>query len=248
MKKALGVLLIAAFLSVMGASRQTDATAILDKAITALGGAEKLGKAKTISWKMKGNFTIQGNELPMTGSVTIQGLDHQKQEFESQVNGDTLKGVSVFAGDKGWRVFGDNKMGIDNVANEKRVVYLAVVPVILLPLKEEKNKFKLEALPEEKFNDKPVLGLKVTGPDDKEFKLYFDKETNLPVRLVAKVLGFQGEEFTQETLYSEYKDLGGIKKATKITTKRDGEKFIEQEITEFKILDTDADPKTFAEP
>jgi hypothetical protein len=81
----------------------------------------------------------------------------------------------------------------------------------------------------------------------KDFKLYFSKETGLPVKLVATVPDFQGNDFTQETLYSDYKDMGGIKKATKIVSKRNGEKFIEQQISEYKVLDT-IDPKTFTDP
>ena len=77
--------------------------------------------------------------------------------------------------------------------------------------------------------------------------MYFDKESGLPVQVVAKVTGFMGEEFTQETTYSDYKEFSGIKKATRATSKRDGEKFIETEITEFKVLDK-VDPKTFEEP
>jgi hypothetical protein len=69
----------------------------------------------------------------------------------------------------------------------------------------------------------------------------------LPVKLAAKVRGFQGEEFTQEAVYSDYKDFEGIKQATKIELKRDGVSFLKQEITEFKVLEK-VDPKVFSEP
>ena len=59
--------------------------------------------------------------------------------------------------------------------------------------------------------------------------------------------GFQGEDFTQESTFADYKDFGGIKKATKLESKRDGERFLEAEITEFKVLEK-AEPETFAEP
>jgi hypothetical protein len=107
--------------------------------------------------------------------------------------------------------------------------------------------FKVEAAGTEKVGDKPAAVLKVTGPDGKDFKIYFDQESGLPVKQVAKVIGFMGEEFTQETSYAGYKDFGGIKKATKVEGKRDGEKFIEQEITDFKPVEK-VDPKTFTEP
>ena len=64
---------------------------------------------------------------------------------------------------------------------------------------------------------------------------------------MAKVIGFDGQEFTQETTSQDYKDFDGIKKATKSDSKRDGEDFVKSEITEFKVLDK-VDAKTFAEP
>ena len=60
-------------------------------------------------------------------------------------------------------------------------------------------------------------------------------------------MGSQGREFTQETTFGDYKEFDGIKKATKIERRRDGEKILEQEITEFKVLDKIA-PETFAQP
>ena len=89
--------------------------------------------------------------------------------------------------------------------------------------------------------------LKITGPDGKDFTLSFDKESGLPVKLVAKVLGFQGHENTAETTFEDYKDFDGIKKATKIEVKRDGETFQKMKITEFKVLDK-VDPEAFTEP
>jgi hypothetical protein len=41
--------------------------------------------------------------------------------------------------------------------------------------------------------------------------------------------------------------MGNIKKATKIQSKHDGEKFLDQQVTEFKVLDK-VDAKTFTEP
>ena len=97
------------------------------------------------------------------------------------------------------------------------------------------------------MGDKPAVILKVTGPDGKDFTLSFDKDSGMPVKQVAKVVGFQGQEATVETTFSDYKDFGGIKKATKIKSTRDGERFQDLEVTEFKVLDK-VDPDTFTEP
>jgi hypothetical protein len=251
MRRFLGAVAVSAL--VLGASTlaraadEKDAKAILDKAIKALGGEEKLGAAKAITWKAKGKINLGGNESEFTSEATAQGLDHYRSSFEGEFNGNKVKGDGAVNGDKGWRQFGDNKMELDKdgLANEKRNVYLMLVPITLVPLKEKG--FKVESAGEEAVGGKPAACLKITAPDGKDFKLYFDKESGLPVKEVAKVAGFMGEEVAQETTYSNYKDFHGIKKATKTETSRDGQKFIEGEVTEFKVLDK-VDPKTFAEP
>jgi len=193
-----------------------DATAILNKAIKALGGEEKLSKARAISWKTKGTITFGGNDNPITAHATAQGLDHFRQEAEGEFGGTQVKFVTVLAGDKAWRKFGDNSMELDKdqVANEKRNVYLTVIPITLLPLKGKE--FKVEAVGEENVGGKPAAGVKATGPDGKDLRIYFDNESGLPVKLVAKVMDFQGNERTQETTFGNYKEMAGVKKATKI--------------------------------
>ncbi|MFI5454979.1 MAG: hypothetical protein ACHRXM_05960 [Isosphaerales bacterium] len=250
MKRFLGAVLVAFLMSGVSSpirADDQDTKAILDKAMKALGGEEKLGKATTASWKSKGTITFNGDDNEISIQATIQGLDHYRSEFAGQFGGNDVKGVTVLNGDKGWRKFGDNdmEMDADAVANEKRNIYIQAIPATLVLLKEKG--FKVEAAAEEKVGDKPAVCIKVTGPDGKDFKLCFDKESGLPVRLVAKVLGFDGQEFTQETTYSNYKEFNGIKKATKHVSKRDGEKFVDVEITEFKVLDK-VDPATFTQP
>jgi hypothetical protein len=244
-------LLTAALVTVLAAGAahadDKDANAVVDKAIKALGGEDKLAKAEAMSWKAKGKISFNGNENPFSSQATVQGTDHYRGEFESEFNGNPFKGVTVLNADKGWRKFGDDTMEMDQdaVANEKRTLYLQIVPVTLVRLKGKD--FKTESAGEEKVGDAPAAVVKVTGPDGKDFKIFFDKESSLPVKVVAKVIGFTGEEFTQETTLGAYKDFDGIRKATKFESKRDGEKFIDQEISDFKVLDK-VSPETFSEP
>jgi hypothetical protein len=224
---------------------QTDA--VIDNAIKALGGEAKLKAAGTSTWKSKGTISIGGAANPFTSHATAQDLRHFRQDFEGEFGGNKIKGAMVLAGDKCWRKFGDmaEELDKDGTTNEARNVYLQIVPMTMLALKDKA--FKVASAPAEKVDGKSANVLNVTGPDGKDFKLYFDRESGLPVRLVAKVLGFTGEEFTQETNLGGYKDFQGVKKATKIENKRDGEKFMEVELTEFKILDK-VPAETFTEP
>ena len=238
------------FLGLISAVQGQDAkdpSTVIDKAIKALGGDEKLSKAKAVHWKANTKFRFGENESEGTIETTMQGLDHVRRVFEGKFGDNEFRAVTVVAGDKGSRQFGDNAMELDSdgLANEKRRIYLGQIPMTIVPLKSKG--FKLAAAGEEQVGGKPAIGVKVTAPDKKDFTLYFDKESGLPARLVAYVVSFQGDDFTQEMNFSDYKELDGIKVATKLEAKRDGETFQEMTITEFKVLDK-VDPKTFTEP
>ncbi len=250
MKRFLGAAVVVVLFASQGSparADEKDATAVIDKAIKALGGEEKLAKARVITWKIKGTLTFDGNDGEIKGSEVLDGLDRDRRDFEADVNGTPVVGAVVLSGDKGWRKFGEavTELDADAVAGEKRNAYLQHSTVLLLPLKGKG--FKLVSAPDEKVGDKPASVVTVTGPDGKDFTLYFDKASGLPIKRTAKVTGFTGEEYSQEATFADYLDFDGIKKYTKVVFKRDGERFLEESISEFKILDK-ADADTFTEP
>jgi hypothetical protein len=252
MRKCIGGALLAALvLIVAGPARAEDAKdakAVIDKAIKALGGEEKLAKAlKGCTWKNKGTLSIMGSDNEISTENTLAGLGKYRSKFMGEFGGNKIEGVSVLDGEKGARSFAgmDMELDADALANEKRTVYLAAVAGLVVPLKDKG--FQTELAGEEKVDDKPAVAVKVIGPDKKDSKIYFDKETGLPVKQVAKVNNFMGQEVNQETLFSNYKDMDGIKRPGKTIIKHDGEKLMELETTEFKILDK-VDPKIFEKP
>jgi hypothetical protein len=251
MKRLLAVsLLIVLTSGISSRSRadEKDVKAIIDKGIQALGGEEKLTKAGTHSVKSKGTISFGGNESEFTTHSTVQGLNHYRSEFDGKFGDNDVKGVTVVNGEKGWRKFNENddELEGDALVNEKHRINMQLIPSTLVELKGKG--FKLESAAEQKIGDKPAVGIKVTGPEGKDFTLYFDKESGLPVKLVATVAGFGGgEDFAQETTFSDYKDFDGIKKASKVSSTRNGEKFVDVEITEFKVLDK-VPPETFTQP
>src|SRR5690349_8007808 len=91
------LLALALWSGLSGSVRAADAkdvTPILDKAIKALGGPEKLGKIKAATWKTKGTITFMGADNETSGQITVQGLDHYRQDFEGMFNGNTFKAVT----------------------------------------------------------------------------------------------------------------------------------------------------------
>jgi hypothetical protein len=249
MTRFLVAVLVSTFAVACGTARadEQEAKAVVDKAIKAMGGEEKLAKAEIIDWSGQTKMTFNDNTNEFKSHVTAKGLTHFRSEMDGEFNGNAFKGMIVLAKDKAWRKFGENQTELegDALTNQKRNVYLQIIPATLVALKNKE--FKLESTADEKVGDKPCAVVKVTAPDGKNFTLYFDKESGLPVKLTALVAGFQGNEAEQETTFNNYKDFGGIKKATKVETKRDGRTFMEQEITNFKVLDK-VDADTFDEP
>jgi hypothetical protein len=233
-----------------GAEAKKDGAvdAILDKAIKALGGMEKLRTAHASSSNIKGTVTIGGEDNKITNEILSQLPGKYRSQIEGEVMGNKIMLITVMDGDKGWRKFNDDVTTFDKdaVATERRNVYLQMVPTLVFPLKL-KQIFKVEAAGEEKVDGKTTDVLKVTGPEGKDFKIFFDKETGLPLKTVANVLGFMGDDAVQETTYADYKDFDGIKRATKLVTKRGGEKYLNLEVTDFKVL-KEIDSKKFEEP
>jgi len=226
-----------------------DAKEVIDRAIQALGGEAKLAgiAAKAIETKAKGKLNFVGQVNDFTTTTTTMGLNRFREEFKGVSDGNEVTGVTVLDGDKAWRKLADatSKLPDNQLANQKRIVYLTIIPSILLPLKGKD--FQVESARETKVDNKPAVAVKILGPDKKDFELFFDKESGLPVKMLAGISAFLVDQFIEETTYGKYKDFDGVKRATQIEHKRDGVKFMDVELTNLKVLDK-VDPKTFAEP
>ena len=250
MKRFSSLLLVYVLVAGIGSPARADeneAKAVIDKAIKAMGGEDNLSRIKAFVAKGKGTVFFDGKEIPFTFELKSQGIGQYRSAYEGEVDGNKFDGLTVLDGDKGWKRLGEDtkKLEGDELANEKRIAYIDVVPILMLPLKSKE--FKVVSAADEKVGDKPTATVVVTGPDGKDFTMYFDKETGLPIRLKGKVVDDEGKEFTQDTTFENYKDFDGIKVSTKFQTKRDGERFVDVEGMEFKALDK-LEPDTFAEP
>src|SRR5262245_26558704 len=85
------------------ASAADDLQAIVDKAIKAHGGAEKLDKNKATKSKSKGKLHIMGIEVDiLSHELTTQLPGKVKEEMEIDVMGNKLKVITVSDGEKGW--------------------------------------------------------------------------------------------------------------------------------------------------
>ena len=153
--------------------------------------------------------------------------------------------VRIVNGDTGWVRHGDvtQKMTGEELVAWKRDTYLEAIAIA--PLTIRSKGLKYEASADTNVGGKPAAVLRVTGPDGKDFSLYFDKHSGLPVKVTAKLPEFPGGESFREIDLADYKDFDGIRRATRLQFRTNGKIEHVLEVTEFRTLDA-VDPKTFA--
>jgi hypothetical protein len=241
--------LVSCFLVFTGALRaddQADAKAAIDKALKAMGGAEKVAKFKAGTWKAKATGEAGGNTITLTTEGTWQGLAKIRLDAEVEVGGKTEKALFVINGDKGWMKSKDTVRDAPEgeLPMIKEAFYALRLPHLLPGLKDKA--FKLSSLGEAKVNDKAAIGVTVAHKDHKDVSLFFDKETGLPVKSEVRLIEPNDKEITIEYFYSDFREADGVKHPMKITVKAGGKEIV-VEISEIKSKDK-VDDSEFAMP
>jgi hypothetical protein len=236
---------LAAVLAVVaaGAARaddKADSKAVIEKAIKAAGGEDNLAKFKAFTFKMKGKWYGMGDGIDYTGEVVVEVPDKSRVKIDTGVGDMKFTIINVSNGDKVWTKFNDQTTAVDDkdqIKEAKEERYADRVQS-LLPLVKEKG-FKLEALGEVKVDGKPAVGVRVSHEGQRDINLFFDKESGLLVKSERTVKDFMagGNEQQQESLFSDYKEIGGVKHALKLVVNRDGKKYVDAEMSDFEIKD-----------
>lgn len=252
MRAFLSALFLGLFLVTPSLIRAEDAPgskAVIDKALQAAGGADKVSKPCALVWKYKGTFSGLGDPIEISGEVIQQsGKGQYKNTVNFEFMGNKGTRIVVFDGTKGWATLMGMtmEMGEDEVAETAEQTYatrLADLSRIQDPA------LKFEPLGESKVGDKTVIGFKVTSPGHKEVKLYFDKASGLVAKVQRTAKDTMNNvDVDQEQLYEDYKEWpDGVKRAMKQTTKRMGKDFIATEVTDSKV-EPKVDDKVFGKP
>jgi outer membrane lipoprotein-sorting protein len=249
MRKLLGVWCVAGLLAggtVRG--QEADVKAVLDKAITAHGGADHLAKDKAVTMQMKGKLHSLGDGIDFTGEIASQLPDRLRFEMAITVMGTDLKIKQVVKGDKGWVAVNDMVMELtkEQMAEAREQMHVAAV-TRLVALRDKA--YKLSPLGEAKVEGKDAVGVRVEHKDRRDVSLYFDKKTGLLLKSETRGKDpMAGDnEFTAETLYDHYRKVDGFPVAHKVTIKRDGKLFIESTNSDVKVAEK-LDDSTFEKP
>jgi hypothetical protein len=240
--------LVAGLLLAAGsAARADDVQSILDKAIKAHGGAEKIAKQGTIQTKSKGTVEVMGMSLPFTEESTVQQPNQLKSVVELEINGQKINITTVYNKDKGWVQAAGNTMDLpENALTAVKEQLVMMRTARLTELKDKKDELSL--IGDDKVEGKDVVGIRVAPKGHKEISLYFDKKTGLLAKVAWRPTDAQtGQEVSEDRIIQDYQETDGAKVAKKVLVKRDGQKHLEAEVQEIKFLDK-VDDSTFAKP
>jgi hypothetical protein len=228
----LSILACLCFQPALYAAEETPQAAI-EKAIKATGGAKNLAKLKVTRSKFKGTVEVQGMTVNVTGESLVQLPGQMKLNMNIDIQGQSFAITYVINGEKGWLEVAGNTMELQgaDLAEEKEGLY-AEQARMLVPLLKDKT-YRLAPLGEVKVKDRDTVGVKVSSAGHKDINLYFDKKTGLLAKDERRTLDDNKQEVTEEVFYSEYREVEGIKVPGKLLFNRDGNKFLDIEMTEY---------------
>lgn len=250
MRRLVGVWCVAAALG-GGAARgdeEKEARAVLDRAVVAHGGAEKLARYKAATMKIRGRlFNLQGATCDFTG-VTAGGPRRLRVEVTIPGPGRGLKTVQVLNGGRGWVAQNGQvrPLSKEELEEEREHLHAGVVSH-LVALREKR--FRVTPLGESDVNGRDAVGVRVRCERHRDVNLYFHKMTGLLLRTecLVKDLESGGRELMVETFYDDYRPVDGVQVAHHFTIRRDGRLYVQSEALEVKVAEQ-LDDRLFARP
>jgi hypothetical protein len=236
-----------------GERDDAEARAIIDKAIQAHGGADKLSRFKAVSAKWTGKRKVENVFFwDAVYVVTYEMPDKVRLDAEVEnPKGEKFAFSRVVTGKKGWLAWSRGtrdlkEAEVAQIVDEIYAHWLASV----VPLKDKGFAFSLTG--NVTVDDKDAIGVRVSCKGRPDVNLFFDKKTGLVIKSErrAKDPG-TNEEYTAESIYRDHKAFQGVMWPTARVDRRDGMDLEENtgrfELSEFQARDK-LDEKSLARP
>ena len=197
---------------------------VIDKYISAIGGKDKVMAIKTTM--MVANATIQGTPLVMTSKSSAPNKTSQ----EIAVMGNVMQ-KSIFDGEKGYSESRGQRTDMEGDDLEEAKKGNAIISDL---------NYKSGTL----LRIEPIDGRNTIVLKHKDNEVFYDMETGLKVKSIKVTKGPDGADVKIPTLFSDYKEVNGVKFPYSIVLKM-GPMELNFEIQEIKVNEgvTDADFK-----
>lgn len=196
--------------------------ALIDQAITAMGGLPKLQSIKDISMKGKLKLSLPQGTFDATTEELILYPDRYKMVMTLPM----MAVTQALDGATGWMAQGPQVMDLpsDKIGELAKSIPTSANGLGLL-VDAAAGKAEVNAI-----GANAVLW----KSGDFEVKITFDPATYLPATIAFKAQGMMGPADTEGTL-SDYKDVDGFKLAYTAVVTQNGQKMAESSVTEVKL-------------
>ncbi|MFM8285876.1 MAG: hypothetical protein ACKOGA_04025 [Planctomycetaceae bacterium] len=200
-----------------------DLRKLLEEAIEAAGGAERLTRLKAQTWRSK---IRQLQEDPVVESETRYAL-----EWPDKLRIEWSYGVTLLrVGNKGWTKKGDEilQLGADQLLFLKEDMWINSLRT-LLPLRDPMA--RLQHVPDVEVDGRPTIGMRVSIKGHRDVVLLFAKETRLLAKAEYRSRGLSdpGKLQVIEAFFSDYREVAGTQVPGLVTLSRAGEPYLEIE-------------------
>lgn len=195
------------FAAVIAISAQT-ADDIINKYITAIGGAEKGSKIQSI--KVEGQIEVQGIEIPFT----VQAVHMKGARLDAEFQGSKI--IDITTPTKGWSLnpFA-GKTALEPITAEELKVKLDQLDVQDKFVNYKEKGSTVEFLGKEEEDGNEYFKVKMVTKNSNEKTYFFDPKTNL-IYKEESITKQQGQEVKTSVKYLDYQTIDyGIKMAFK---------------------------------
>ncbi len=209
---------------------------IIDKAIRAHGGEEKLAGLSAFTLKER---MVYPDAATWDTQTVVQLPGRYRWERTISSGSKSSTSLIVFDGEQGWM-----KMN-DVVTPYPRTLFASfwkyTIPyegprsILRLRARQKNPACQFTMSGEGTVEGRPAVGLRMKLEGGPEETWYFDKETGLLLKKDQRTKRFEGEDNVVETLYGDYQTVDGFLMARKETSLRDGKLAFTTELIDFHV-------------
>jgi hypothetical protein len=208
---------------------------IIDKAIRAHGGEEKLSGLTGFSLKER---IVYEKGPTWTFEVEADVPHRYRSEMKSGPEGKN-RSVIVINGEQGWLKRGDDvdpypATFLDSM-RKNTIPYLGPRSILRLKARQQNSRCQFSTAGECTIDGHQAVGLRMKLEDGPQQTWYFDKESGLLLKSESKTANFEGADTVSVTTYEDYQTIDGFPMARKERTERDGKPASTTELMEFKV-------------
>ena len=203
---------------------------LIERAIVAHGGYEKLAKSHAERIRLRGTMFVGKSAVPFTNDLTLQ-LPGQYKSVVVVQQGERRHGiVHLLDGDNATVVIDGQPQTVNSLhLSQLRQTLQLEQAMRLVPLLSDPG-FSLMPGQDYAYNGGVITSVRVQGKGQRELVLYFDRASALLVKSEHKIDGPGGKDILQEAFYSDFREVGGHVRPGKVLVQRDGQKVMEAEL------------------